>query len=155
LRLGVLRYLPLVHARRTLFGATDVVDASMTDDVEAMRELSGGGVNRALEVIGIAPTIEQACAMLDTWGTATVVGAARPEVEVKLRAGEFLREKRLQGWVMGSARFRLHIPLYAQLNLDGQLKLDELLSERLPLKGVNATLDQLDNTPVARAVVAP
>jgi S-(hydroxymethyl)glutathione dehydrogenase/alcohol dehydrogenase len=137
----------------TVFGTTDVVDASATDPVEAVRELSGGGVDHALEVVGIAPTIEQAFAMLDVRGTATVVGAARPEIEVRLRAVEFLREKRLQGCVMGSARFRLDIPLYAQLYLDGRLKLDELLSERLPLDGVNAALNQLDNPLVARTVL--
>jgi S-(hydroxymethyl)glutathione dehydrogenase / alcohol dehydrogenase len=136
------------------FGATDVVDASAADPIEAVRELSGGGVDHALEVVGLAATIEQAFAMLDVRGTATVVGAApRPETEVRIKALEFLREKRLQGCVMGSARFRLDIPLYAQLYLDGRLKLDELLSQRLPLDDLNAALDQLDSPLVARAVV--
>jgi S-(hydroxymethyl)glutathione dehydrogenase/alcohol dehydrogenase len=135
------------------FGATDLVDASASDPVEAVRELSGGGVAHAIEVVGTAATIEQAFSMLDTMGTATVVGVARPEVDVRINASELLLEKRLQGSKMGSARFRLDISLYAQLYLDGRLKLDQLLSERMPLDGVNAALRQLDNPPVARTVL--
>jgi Zn-dependent alcohol dehydrogenase len=37
--------------------------------------------------------------------------------------------------------------------MDGRLKLDELISERVPLDGVNAALNQLDSPLVARAVV--
>ena len=136
------------------FGATDLVDASTTDPVQAVLELSGGGVEHALEVVGTAPTIEQAFAMLDTRGTATIVGVAHPNVEARIKATELVfPEKRIQGCMMGSAHFRLDIPLYAQLYLDGRLKLDELLSERVPLDGVNAALNQLDSPLVARAVV--
>jgi S-(hydroxymethyl)glutathione dehydrogenase/alcohol dehydrogenase len=136
------------------FGATDLVDASQGDPVQAVRELSGGGVQHALEVVGIAETIQQAFSMLEPRGTATVVGAARPNDEVRIQATELVfPEKRLQGSLMGSAHFRLDIPLHAQLYLDGYLKLDELISERVPLDGVNAALKQLDSPLVARAVV--
>jgi S-(hydroxymethyl)glutathione dehydrogenase / alcohol dehydrogenase len=135
-------------------GATDLVDASAVDPVQAVLEISGGGVQHALEVVGVAETIEQAFRMLEPRGTATVVGAARPNVEVRIQATELVfPEKRLQGSLMGSAHFRLDIPLYAQLYLDGRLKLDELLSERVPLDGVNAALTQLDSPLVARTVV--
>jgi S-(hydroxymethyl)glutathione dehydrogenase/alcohol dehydrogenase len=136
------------------FGATDVVDASAVDVVQAVRELTGGGVKHSIEVVGIGQTIEQAFSMLEPRGTATVIGAAPPDVEVRLKAAEIvIPEKRLQGSLMGSSFFRLDIPLYAQLYLDGRLKLDELISERVPLEGVNAALNQLDSPLVARAVV--
>jgi S-(hydroxymethyl)glutathione dehydrogenase / alcohol dehydrogenase len=136
------------------FGATDVVDASAADAVEAVRELTGGGVKHAIEVVGIGATIEQAFSMLEPKGTATVVGAAPPTVEVRLKAAEIvIPEKRLQGSLMGSSFFRLDIPLYAQLYMDGRLKLDELISERVPLGGINTAMNQLDSPLVARAVV--
>ena len=73
---------------------------------------------------------------------------------VRLKAAEIvIPEKRLQGSLMGSSFFRLDIPLYAQLYMDGRLKLNELISERVPLDGVNAALNQLDSPLVARAVV--
>jgi S-(hydroxymethyl)glutathione dehydrogenase / alcohol dehydrogenase len=72
------------------FGATDVVDASAADAVQAVRELTGGGVQHAIEVVGIGQTIEQAFSMLEPKGTATVVGAAPPTVEVQLKAAEIV-----------------------------------------------------------------
>jgi S-(hydroxymethyl)glutathione dehydrogenase / alcohol dehydrogenase len=136
------------------FGASDTIDASAVDSVEAVLELTGGGVQHAFEVVGIQTTIEQAFGMLERKGTATIVGAAPPSVEVRLKAAELvIPEKRLQGCLMGSSFFRLDIPLYAQLYMDGRLKLDELISERVPLEGINAALKQLDEPVVARAVV--
>lgn len=135
------------------FGATDTVDASAVDPVDAVRELTGGGVDHAIEVVGVPATIEQAFRMLDTMGTATVVGVAHPDAKVSITAADLLLEKRLQGTKMGSTRFRLDIPLYCQLYLDGRLELDALLSERIPLTDVNAALARIDNPLGARAVL--
>jgi S-(hydroxymethyl)glutathione dehydrogenase/alcohol dehydrogenase len=135
------------------FGATDVVNAAEVDSVEAVRELTDAGVDHAIEVVGIEATIEQAFAMLDTMGTATVVGVARPEMKVKIPAVDLLLEKKLQGTKMGSTRFRLDIPLYCRMYLDGRLMLDELLSETMPLDKVNEALHQLDHPLGARTVL--
>lgn len=137
-----------------LLGATDVVDASSVDPVAAVLELTGGiGVDHALEVVGLQATLEQAFAMLDTRGTATMVGVPRPEVRVSIPAAQLLLEKRLQGTKMGSTRFRIDIPLYCRLYLDGRLQLDELLSATVPLTSVNAALADLDNPSGARTVL--
>ena len=135
------------------FGATDTVDASTENPVEAVLELTGGGVDHAIEVVGIESTIEQAFAMLDTMGTATVIGVARPEMQVRIPAVQLLLEKKLQGTKMGSTRPRLDIPLYCRMYLEGQLLLDELLSETAPLHEVNRALAGLDNPTGARTVL--
>jgi S-(hydroxymethyl)glutathione dehydrogenase/alcohol dehydrogenase len=135
------------------FGATDVVNAAQVDPVQAVRDLTSGGVDHALEVVGLAATIEQAFAMLDTAGTATVVGVARPETSVRIPAVELLLEKRLQGTKMGSTRFRLDVPLYCRMYMDGRLMLDELLSDVVPLDQVNVALDRLDRPTGARTVL--
>lgn len=134
-------------------GATDVVDASAVDPVEAVLALTGFGVDHAIEVVGIESTMEQAFAMLDTMGTATVVGVARPEMQVSIPAVQLLLEKRLQGTKMGSTRPRIDIPLYCQLYLDGRLDLDPLLSETMPLDRVNEAMAKLDNPTGARTVL--
>jgi S-(hydroxymethyl)glutathione dehydrogenase / alcohol dehydrogenase len=136
-----------------VFGATDVINAAEADPVQAVVDMTGEGVDHAIEVVGIQPTIEQAFAMLDTMGTATVVGVARPEMEVRIPAVELLLEKRLQGTKMGSTRFRLDVPLYCQMYMDGRLLIDELLSETMRLDRVNEALDRLDNPVGARTVL--
>lgn len=135
------------------FGATDIVDASAVDPVEAVRELTGGGVDHSIEVIGRSRTIEQAFAMLRTCGTTTVVGVTTPGDPVTIPADALLDEKRLQGSRSGSGKFRLDIPLYCQWYLDGRLKLDELVAEHIPLTGVNAALEELDRSENLRSII--
>ena len=47
----------------------------------------------------------------------------------------------------------LDVPLYSRLYLDGRIKLDELLSERIDLDGVNNALATLDGFAGARSVI--
>jgi S-(hydroxymethyl)glutathione dehydrogenase/alcohol dehydrogenase len=145
---------PAKLRQATAFGATDTVDASAVDPVEAVLALTGVGVDHAIEVVGIEQTLTQAFAMLDTMGTLTVVGVARPDVRLPVPAIQLLLEKRIQGSKMGSGRFRLDVPLYARMYLEGRLMLDELISERLPLAQVNDALERLDNPVGARSVLS-
>jgi S-(hydroxymethyl)glutathione dehydrogenase / alcohol dehydrogenase len=139
--------------RARQFGATDTVDASTVDAVTAVRELTGEGVDHALEVVGRPATIEQAFAMTRTYGTTTVVGVTRPGEMISIPAYDLMLEKRLQGSKLGSAAFRLDIPLYCRLYLDGRLMLDELISQHIALSGVSAALAALDGTDQARRVI--
>jgi S-(hydroxymethyl)glutathione dehydrogenase/alcohol dehydrogenase len=139
--------------RATEFGATDVVDASSDDPVEAVLRLTGG-VDHALEVVGLGATIEQAFAMTGVCGTTTVVGVAAPQTTVNLSALAIMAgEKRLRGSRLGSGNFRLDVPLYSEMYLRGQLKLDELISEVIGLEDVNRGLAELDGSDGARSVI--
>lgn len=139
--------------RAALFGATDVVDASVVDPVAAVRDLTRTGVDHAIEVVGLAVTMQQAFAMLDTMGQVTMVGVPRPETRIELPAVDFLIEKRFVGSKVGSGRPRLEVPMLCDLYLRGRLMLDELISDRLSLDDVNRALVDLDGSAGARAVL--
>ncbi|HEX7095097.1 MAG TPA: Zn-dependent alcohol dehydrogenase, partial [Acidimicrobiales bacterium] len=79
------------------FGATDVVDASTTDPVLAVQELTGGGVDHAIEAIGLKATAEQAFAMLGKGGTATVIGMVPVGQRLEIDPTQLLSGKRIQG----------------------------------------------------------
>lgn len=134
------------------FGATDVVDATSTDPVEAVLALTGG-VDHAIEVVGIPATIEQAFAMLGTRGTATVVGLPQVGDRVTLPAAAFLAEKRIQGSRLGGTRLRVDVPLYAEMYLAGRLDLDALQGRTIGLEELPAALDDIDAAIAARTVV--
>jgi S-(hydroxymethyl)mycothiol dehydrogenase len=68
-------------------GATDLIDASATDAVEAVRSLTGG-VDVALEATGVPAVVEQMVAMLDRGGTAVAIGVPPPASTVSLAWGE-------------------------------------------------------------------
>ena len=135
------------------FGATHTVDASPGDPVSSVRDIAGGGVHYAFEAIGMKQTAEQAFGMLRAGGTCTVIGMIPFGESVEIPGYELLFEKRLIGSNMGSNRFRVDMPRYIDLYLDGRLKLDELVSRRISLDEVNDGFDAMKAGEVARSVI--
>jgi S-(hydroxymethyl)glutathione dehydrogenase/alcohol dehydrogenase len=135
------------------FGATDVVDASSGDAVAAVQELTGGGVDHAIEAIGLKATAEQAFAMVGKGGTATIIGMVPIGQKLEIEPTALLSGKRLQGSNMGSNRFRIDMPQYVEWYLDGKLKLDELVSGTMPLDRINDGFATLAGGEVARQLV--
>jgi S-(hydroxymethyl)glutathione dehydrogenase/alcohol dehydrogenase len=135
------------------FGATDVIDASQVDPVQAVRELTGGGVEYAFECIGNKAATEQCWAMLVPGGVATIIGLFRPLVKVEIPGTDFITEKRLQGSLMGSNRLTQDIPRLVELYMQGKLKLDELISQRISLDQINEGFDAMKAGHVARSVI--
>jgi len=135
------------------FGATDVVNAAEGDPVQQVLELTGGGVHDSFEAIGLKVAAEQAFNMLRSGGTATIIGMIPVGQNIELPGASFLREKKIQGSNMGSNRFRVDMPRYVDLYLDGRLKLDELVSARITLDQVNQGFDAMKTGSVARSVI--
>ena len=54
---------------------------------------------------------------------------------------------------MGSNRFRVDMPRYIDLYLQGRLKLDELVSQRISLDEVNDGCEAMKSGSVARSVI--
>ena len=137
------------------FGATDVVDASGTNAVEAVRELTGGGVTHAFEVIGLKTTAEQAVRMLAVGGGAFLIGVQKPGtvLDVDLFSDLILPQRRIIGVSMGSTNPHVDIPMFAELYLQGRLQLDALVSQRIALEDLNKGYERLMSGEVARSVV--
>jgi S-(hydroxymethyl)glutathione dehydrogenase/alcohol dehydrogenase len=135
-------------------GATDVVNASESNPVTAVAELTAGGVDYAFEAIGLPATVRQAVRMTRKGGTTVMIGVVPAGTNVELPGADIvLREKTILGCMMGSNRFRIDMPRYVELYLSGQLKLDEMISARLPLDQVNAALDAMRQGTAARSVI--
>lgn len=135
------------------FGATDTINGRENDPIEAVKELTGGGVHYAFEAIGLKQTAEQAFGMLRNGGTATVIGMIPPGDMVTLHGPDFLFEKKIQGSFMGSNRFRVDMPRFVDFYLQGRLHLDDLVSARIGLKDVNEAMQQLETGEIARNVI--
>jgi S-(hydroxymethyl)glutathione dehydrogenase / alcohol dehydrogenase len=136
-----------------VFGATDTVNASDGTAVQQVLEMTGGGVHYSFEAIGLKVAAEQAFAMLRRGGTATVIGMIPIGQSVELPGFAFLGEKKIQGSAMGSNRFRVDMPRYVDLYLQGRLKLDELVSARIPIEQINDGFAAMKTGEVARSVV--
>jgi Zn-dependent alcohol dehydrogenase len=71
------------------------------------------------------------------FGTATIIGMIPVGVKIEVHGVDLLRERRLQGSMMGSNHFRLDIPRMIDFYMQGKLKLDQMISERLKLEQIN------------------
>ena len=136
-------------------GATDVVDASGGDVVEKVLGLTGNrGVDYAFEAVGAKQTTEQAFEMLDDGATAYVLGMVPEGTKIEISADTYLRrERRIQGSTMGSNHFRVDMPRYIDFYLDGRLKLDEMVSQRMKLEQINDAFEDMKQAHVARTVL--
>lgn len=137
-----------------VMGATQTVNAAeVSDVVAAVRDLSGGGVEHSFEAIGLKQTAEQAFAMLDVGGTATVIGMVPSKTKIEVKGMDLLSEKKLQGSMMGSNQFRTDIPMLIDLYLEGRLLLDEMVSATIRLDQVNEGYEWMKTGTVGRTVI--
>ena len=136
-----------------LFGATDTIDASAGDTVARVLELSAGGVHYAFECIGLKQTAEQSFACLRPGGAATIIGMIPVGTKIELHGADFLRERRIQGSMMGSNRFRVDMPRLIEFYMQGRLHLKQMVSGRLKLEQINEGFAALKQGGIARNVI--
>ncbi|MEE9277447.1 MAG: Zn-dependent alcohol dehydrogenase, partial [Dehalococcoidia bacterium] len=135
------------------FGATDVINASQVDAVQAARDLTDNQVEIAFEAIGNVNAARQAFDMVEQGGTACIVGMMPMGSEISVPGPAFLQEKKMIGCMYGSTRFREHMPKLIDLYRQGKLDLSALVTKRFPLEGVNDAFTAMQKGEVARSVL--
>ncbi|MEM7097504.1 MAG: zinc-binding dehydrogenase [Pseudomonadota bacterium] len=145
------------------FGATHVINASHTDPVEAIHEMtqrpdqftifkqSVSGVDFAFDCIGIRQTMEQiipACRSghfgVCDGGTGVLVGV--PTTPVELNAIDVLvNEKHFIGSIGGSCAPDRDFPRFLEWHDNGQLDLEAMITERYTIDQINEATDALQS----------
>lgn len=137
------------------FGATDVINASETDPVAAIMELTRGiGVDYAFEAIGRAETIRQSFESICKGGTAVAIGIAAKEALISIPPQNLVYgERRLVGSFYGSTRPRADFARFVDLYLAGRLKLDQLVTREWRIDEINEAFAAMNAGEVARGIV--
>jgi S-(hydroxymethyl)mycothiol dehydrogenase len=137
------------------FGATDLVDASAGDVVEAVRSLTGGfGADVCIEAVGNPTVMEQAFYARDLAGTLVQVGVPTPDMRIDLPMTEFFgRGGRLKPSWYGDCLPSRDFPVLVDLYLQGRLDLDRFVTETIGLGDVEEAFHRMERGEVLRSVV--
>jgi S-(hydroxymethyl)mycothiol dehydrogenase len=137
------------------FGATHTVNASATDPVAAIQELTGGnGADVCIEAVGHPKVFEQAFYARDLAGTVVQVGVPNPEMRIDLPMIDFFgRGGRLKPSWDGDCLPSRDFPMLIDLHLQGRLPLERFVSETIALEAVEEAFHKMERGEVLRSVV--
>lgn len=137
------------------FGATDVVNASEVDPVEAIKALTDGfGVDVAIEAVGHPEVMKQAFYARDLAGTLVQVGVPDPTMTVELPMIEFFgRGGALKPSWYGDCLPSRDFPMLIDMYLAGDLDLDRFVSEIISLDEIEDAFHRMEHGEVLRSVV--
>ncbi|RPF31615.1 S-(hydroxymethyl)mycothiol dehydrogenase [Streptomyces sp. TLI_185] len=138
------------------FGATDTVDSSRTDAVEAIRALTGGfGADVVVDAVGRPETFKQAFYARDLAGTAVLVGVPTPGLTLDLPLLDvFGRGGALKSSWYGDCLPSRDFPALIDLYLQGRFDLGGFVSEVIALDEVEEAFAKMHHGEVLRSVVA-
>lgn len=137
------------------FGATDVVNATKVDPVEAIKQLTDGhGVDYSFEAVGTPQTLLQALWSRDLAGTCTLIGVPDPTMKMELPMLQFfgLGGSLRVSWY-GDCLPSRDFPLLADYYLQGELDLDRMVSRVIKLEDTEAAFEAMERGETLRSVI--
>lgn len=135
-------------------GATHVVNARETDSVKAVRELTKGGAQVALEAAGDERVLAQAYAATARGGKTVTIGLPAPSKQLTISAISLVAEERsLLGSFMGSACPTRDFPRFIGMYQAGLLPVGLLKSKNIKLEEINEAFDALERGEVVRQIL--
>jgi len=141
----------------TGFGLTDFIDPKDGPVAAQLRQRLGGELaDYAFEAIGHPTAMATAYEITARGGTVVYIGIASDGAKLELPATRLPREEKIiTGSFYGGARPLIDFPNILRLYRQGRIKLDELVSAKLPLKGINEGFDRIRRGDAIRVVVEP
>ncbi|MEX0763243.1 MAG: zinc-binding dehydrogenase [Dehalococcoidia bacterium] len=132
------------------FGATHTVNASKVDPVEAIHEITSGGVDYAFDAIGLRITNEQILPSVrgggpgadNVGGMAVLVGM--PGNEMTIWPGHFMFHQRQYRGSLGATYPDRDFAMYLRWHKEGKFPLDKLVTKRYRLDEINQACDDLE-----------
>ncbi len=138
----------LAFARR--MGATHTVNAKAVDAVQAVKDITGGGADYAIDAIGLPLTQEQILRAVrpgfsgyKRGGTALLVGITPPDAKATLDTSLFIGNRTFMRTSGGDCKPDRDFPIFLRWLREGKLKLNELITNRYKLEQINEAVDDL------------
>jgi aryl-alcohol dehydrogenase len=136
------------------FGATHTINPLEVDPVEAIREITEGGVEYILDTTGIGRVIRQAVDALAVGGTCGLIGIASPDEEMHIGIGTMLQGRSIFGILEGDAIPDIFIPLMIELYRQGRFPFDRMITN-YRLDQINEAATDAESGKALKAVLRP
>jgi len=137
------------------FGMTDFINPSKTPEVvEAICDLTNGGVDYSFECIGNVDVMRQALECCHKgWGESVIIGVAGAGKEISTRPFQLVTGRVWRGSAFGGARGRTDVPKIVDWYMDGKINIDDLITHTMPLDEINTAFDLMHEGKSIRSVV--
>ncbi len=137
------------------FGMTDFINPKEVDNVvEAICDLTNGGVDYSFECIGNVDVMRQALECCHKgWGESVVIGVAGAGKEISTRPFQLVTGRVWRGSAFGGARGRTDVPKIVDWYMDGKINIDDLITHKMPLDEINTAFDLMHEGKSIRSVI--
>ena len=137
------------------FGMTDFINPRDAGDVvEAVTDLSGGGVDYSFECIGNVDVMRQALECCHKgWGESTIIGVAGAGEEISTRPFQLVTGRVWRGTAFGGAKGRTDVPKIVDWYMEGKINIDDLITHTMALDDINKAFDLMSKGESIRSVV--
>jgi S-(hydroxymethyl)glutathione dehydrogenase/alcohol dehydrogenase len=127
------------------FGATHFINSSKEDPVPIIQKLTGGGVNYCFEAIGDPGAVEQAFWCLTFAGKLVQIGLTPQESKTQFPLIFVpLHCKSVEGTLYGNIRTHEDIPAFADMAMEGNFKLDRLITKKFKVEEINKVTESME-----------
>jgi S-(hydroxymethyl)glutathione dehydrogenase/alcohol dehydrogenase len=137
-------------------GATDCINPKEYDRPlqEVIVELTDGGVDYSFECVGNTDLMRTAleCAHKG-WGQSIIIGVAGAGQEISTRPFQLVTGRVWKGSAFGGVKGRSELPGYVERYLRGEIKVDEMVTEVLPLERINEAFEHMHQGKTLRSVI--
>ncbi|MGV9408268.1 S-(hydroxymethyl)mycothiol dehydrogenase [Nocardia sp. NPDC003693] len=136
-------------------GATHTVDAASEDTVERIKEYTNGfGADVVIDAVGRPETWTQSFYARDLAGTVVLVGVPTPDMRLEMPLLDFFSHGgALKSSWYGDCLPERDFPTLIELHRQGRLPLDQFVTERIELDGVEKAFATMKSGQVLRSVV--
>jgi S-(hydroxymethyl)glutathione dehydrogenase/alcohol dehydrogenase len=139
------------------FGMTDYVnpdEVGRDKVVEAIVDLTGGGVDFSFECIGNVNTMRQALECCHRgWGESIIIGVAPSGTEISTRPFQLVTGRVWRGSAFGGARGRTDVPKIVDWYMDKKINIDDLITHTMSLEMIDTAFDLMKEGKSIRSVV--
>ena len=147
---------PSKFERAKELGATHCFDSKNKDTVQAIRDLTNGGVDFAIDLAGVIPAMNTAYAIVRYGGSIVTAGLSPANAEFSFNHGDLVaQEKSILGSYMGSCVPVRDVPRFLNLFQQGRLPVDKLIDGKIGFDDLNEGFDKLSKGEVVRQILVP